>query len=57
MESNDALFQEWIKENFGTKDRFYEFLTIPSRRRSEFLAQHNAEVTNNGIYVTQNYTV
>lgn len=52
-----TLFQPWAEENFGTEDLFYEFMTTPSARRSLFLAEHSVEVSNDGGFVTQNYSI
>lgn len=55
--NNATLFQAWAEENFGTEDQFYDFMTTPSAWRSLFLAQHSVDVSRDGDFVTQNYTI
>ena len=57
IEDTATLFQAWAEENFGTEDQFYEFMTTPSARRSLFLAQHNVDVSRDGDFVTQKYSI
>ena len=57
IEDAATLFQAWTEENLGTEDHFYDFMTTPSTRRSLFLAQHSVDVSRDGDFVTQNYTI
>lgn len=57
IESMGSLYTEWSRENYGTEKQFYEFLTTPSMKRSEFLTHHNVEFLVNGEYLTQNYSL
>ncbi len=57
IEDTATLFQAWAEENFGTEDKFYEFMTTPSARRSLFLTEHSVEVSRDGDFVTQNYSI
>jgi len=52
-----TLFAAWAEENFGTEERFYEFMTTPSAERTAFLANHSVDLSHDGNFVTQNYTI
>lgn len=52
-----TLFAAWAEENFGTEDLFYQFMTTPSAKRTAFLAEHGVELSHDGNFVTQNYSV
>lgn len=52
-----TLFEAWAEENFGTEERFYQIMTTPSPERTTFLAEHSVELSHDGNFVTQNYSV
>lgn len=52
-----SLYERWMKENFGSETDFYHFLTTPSMKRTAFLKECNVELSNEGIFVAQTYTI
>ncbi len=55
--STTELYEVWKDEHFGTEVQFFEFMTTPSRERTAFLEAHSVELSHDGSFITQNYSV
>ena len=56
MKQNNVIIAPQIADT-ATQERFYEFMTTPSAERTAFLAKHSVDLSHDGNFVTQNYSV